>query len=323
MRTVVAIILSVFWVLGCPQVHADTTIPFEGVVDVHKERAALRVGGGETNTVALDIHRVDAETIAFSLDLRHVALPFADLATVVEGNVSLTGEGPSHREAFGEIHGRYTLVNHQPLRDLYLKFAVRERKLIIYKLWAGSLSANGQVELFGDHLSNLNFDIVSTDLEHVAGFFRNDRAMGAPAISGILTGGFSLKGPIAKSEIKGHLAAYGGCFNVLCYDNILIQMDGVFPHIRIDDSTVTHADGFSFNVAGSIDFSDLTRLATQVRQLKKVPIVEEQGGRREWVFKRLRSNEKGDSVTEMKYLLLKDDRGDTEGVLGFEKKIGF
>jgi hypothetical protein len=321
MKAVVVFILISAGLIGCPAVYAGAAIPFEGMVDLHKERLALRFGAGEANAVALDLHRSSPETVTFALDLRHIRLPLFDLATMVQGDITFTGPDASRREAVGEVRGRYTLVNYKPVRDLYLKFALRDRKLIIDRFWTGSLLASGEIELLGEHRSNLSLEIVSSDLERFFGLFQDNSALRVPDVSGIVTGALTLTGPLLKPFVKGHLAAYNGCFKALCYDTILLQLEGTFPRIQLNDSMVTHADGFSFNIAGSVDLSDLAHVPYQVRQLRKVPIIAQGKDRREWVFKRLRDDR--DSVTEMKYLWLKDDRGDAEGVLGFEKKIGF
>ena len=59
----------------------------------------------------------------------------------------------------------------------------------------------------------------------------------------------------------------------------------------------------------------------QVRHFHGMPVVETSAERRSWTVKSLGGS--GDSKTEMKYLFLKDDRGDAEAVLGVQKSIGF
>jgi hypothetical protein len=98
-------------------------------------------------------------------------------------------------------------------------------------------------------------------------------------------------------------------------------MKGTYPFVRLFDSTVTQAEGFMCNIAGMIDLGALDKLGAQVPQLVRTPMVGQgPNDRREWVLKRV-----GDaaSPTELKYLLMKNDRGDAEGVIGFEKRIGF
>ncbi|NTV28718.1 MAG: hypothetical protein HGA80_01405 [Candidatus Omnitrophica bacterium] len=312
--------LILFW---CPPVYARTDIPFEGTVDLRQESLALRVGNGDADAVRVDMRRAAKDALEFSVDLRHVRLPFFELSSVLQGRVSLSSNAQHRREAAGEIRSHYTLVNQKPVRDLYFKFAVRDRKLFIERLWAGALSVSGYIDLQEEHRSSLAMEIVSSDLEHICGLFQSVRTVHTPSVSGTLTGALTLTGPLASPLLKGRLAAYNGCFNALCYESILLQMEGTLPNIRLDDSVVTHADGFSFNLAGAVDLSDMAHMQAQIRQLGKVPVVSAARDKREWILKRQRSDSNRDAVTEMKYILLKDASGDSEGVLGFEHKIGF
>ena len=105
------------------------------------------------------------------------------------------------------------------------------------------------------------------------------------------------------------------------FDNILLDFEGTWPLIRLKDSLITQAEGFSFKFKGVVDLSDLANLSTQVRLFQKVPIVSSDKAKREWVFKSQRDGR--DMKTEMKYFLLKDDRGDTGAVLGVQKSLEF
>ena len=102
-----------------------------------------------------------------------------------------------------------------------------------------------------------------------------------------------------------------------------LQLHGVYPLVSLKDSVVHQEEGFSFQLSGLIDLRHLDKLPTQIRELKKKALVAQDKNKREWVFKRLQTGANRDSVTELKYLWLKDDRGDTQGILGFEKTIGF
>ncbi len=303
--------------------NARADIPFDGMVELRKERLFLRVGAGDTNAVEVGLQLAAKDTVAFSVDFRHVQLSALDLAMVLQGQVQLTGTGPHQWEAMGDVVSRYTLLNRKPVRDLSCKFFVQDGKLVIERLWLGSISVNGQIDLQGEYRSNLSVELVASDLEQVCGLFQNTGSVRTPTVTGTLTGALLLTGPFWRPVIKGRLAAYDGCFNALCYESILLQLEGEFPNIRLDDSVVTHADGYSFNLAGAVDLSDLERLPFQVRQLRKVPVVSAAKNRREWILKRQRSGSNRDAVTEMKYIWQKDDRGDAESVLGIEHKIGF
>ncbi|MBF0485293.1 MAG: hypothetical protein HQL16_02140 [Candidatus Omnitrophica bacterium] len=298
---------------------ALTEIPFAGMVDIKKERLTLRFGR-DTRTLALDVQTLARNKYHLTLDVGHVLTPFFDLAALIEGDFESVGVSKRDRAVSGHITSKYTFVNNKPVQDLNLKFAVRDRKFIIDSFLAGAFSGRGEIALWGEHRASLFFELLSADLEDVERMVLSDQKRGFD-LSGVITGAVALSGPLAKPEIKGHFSSYNGRIKTLNYDSIILQFEGTYPMIRLNDSLVTQAEGFTFKVAGPIDLSDMPKLAMQIRQLKKSPIVTADKNKREWVFKRL-SSEK-DSVTEMKYFFTKDDRGDTQGVLGMEKRFDF
>ena len=84
---------------------------------------------------------------------------------------------------------------------------------------------------------------------------------------------------------------------------------------------MTQAEGLTFRLSGALDIMDWAGIEAQVARLEKAPMISADDNRREWVFKRLKTAD--DMHTELKYFFLKNDRGDTEAVLGVQKSIGF
>jgi autotransporter translocation and assembly factor TamB len=140
-------------------------------------------------------------------------------------------------------------------------------------------------------------------------------------LTGALNAELMIQGPVFHPQVTGRLEATNGSMKTLAYDRIILNFDGVYPLITLRDSLVTQEQGMTIAVDGLIDLADLQSLSTQVRMLNRSAIIDQGRDGRSWVFKRIQ--EEDDSMMEMKYLLRKDDRGDTSAVIGIQKSIGF
>ncbi len=321
MNKIPGLVLLVLLCLSAPAAWARTVIPFSGTVDVLKGEASILIGWKEKEGVTLGLTHPSAEDYRLSLNIAHLKAPFGDFAALVEGNFRVQGDVSKKGELLGEIWSRYTLLNYRPVRDLHLKFALRERKLSIDDLVLGSLSGRGTISLEGNMPVNLSLDLFPVDLEETIGLLGLEKKPGAVPLSGIVTGELNLSGPMARPGLQGRVAFYNGRLKSYEYDTIEIDFDGTWPLVRIKDSLITQAAGLSFKFRGALDLSDLSNLGTQFRLFQKIPLVTANRGNREWVFKRLQTGK--DQKTEMKYYLMKDDRGDTSAVVGFQKSLEF
>ena len=170
----------------------------------------------------------------------------------------------------------------------------------------------------------LNIEVVSADIEEVSAIIR--AVCGAHSadplmFTGVMKGAFNVSGKWPRPHVQGRLAAYNGRVKAFDYDTISLDFDGQYPLLNIKEALITQAEGLSFRLAGGLDVSDWAGLPVQVAALKKFPMVTADDNRREWVFKRMQSPDA--TRTEMKYFFTKNDRGDTEAVVGIQKSIGF
>jgi hypothetical protein len=300
-------------------VFASVVVPFNGMIDLNAGKVEVHLGGQEAPSAHVKIERPSVGKYHVNIDLNHVPTPLCDLATVIDGDFKISGADRGHREFTGRLNSQYTLLDHKPVYDLQMKFAVKDRKFYVDLFEIGSLSARGQIGLTKDRPVSLWIDLLPVDIEEAFALLGYDEE--ALEMTGMASGTLNIAGPLRRPDIKGKLSFYNGELKAYPYENILLQFDGVYPLITLKDSIVNQMSGFSFKLAGSVDLEKLDRLPVQLKDLRRTPIVSGMdANKREWVFKRV---SEGDAVTEMKYLFLKDDRGDTEGVLGFERKIGF
>jgi hypothetical protein len=296
-------------------------ISFSGTLDLRAGKVSLAFVSPGAGDVLVDIQRPAGGGYDLKADIRHAVTPWGDVAAVLSGRFELVGSDPLRRELVGEISTRYTLLNYKPVRDVYLKFAVRDRRLIVDPLWFGALSGRGQIDLMGRHEMNVALELLSADLDELWVVLQN-HGMKTPSLSGIITGSLTMQGPLAKPAVDGHLAAYNGKLKNLSYEMIDLRFDGTYPQIRFQDGKVVSSNGPSFKIAGSIDLSDLDRLGTQVRQLKRELIVSDDTGGRTWAF---RLNAEDGHTTRLKSFVAgnADGRNQGDSVIGLEKHIGF
>lgn len=319
-KVALACVLFLLGICSFPcAVGASVVVPFTGVLDFHTGNVDVRLGGQEAPSVLVKIDRQAPGQYHVNADINHVPTPLCDLATIIDGDFKITGTDRGHREFTGRLKSQYTLLDHRPAYDLQTAFTVKERTLYIDRFEFGSLSAKGEIKLTKDRLVALWIDLLPVDIEEtidLLGYEEN-----ALAMTGMVSATLNITGPLRRPGIKGKISFYNGQLKTYPYNNILLQFEGNYPVMTLKDSTVNQMGGFSFKLAGSLDFEKLAHLPVQLRELKRTPIVPAgDADKREWVFKR---KSEGDTITEMKYLFLKDDRGDVEGILGFERKIGF
>jgi hypothetical protein len=296
-------------------------IPFEGMVDLKAAKVELTLGREGAGIVVCEIVRPSADRYDFKADVRHVSTSLGDVAALVSGRFELVGPDRLRRELVGEVSTRYTLLNYKPVRDVHIKFALKQRRLTIDPLWFGALSGHGQISLVAPHDMDVSLELLSADLDEFWSMLRG-HGIKTPPLSGVMTGALTLKGPWGKPVVNGHLAAYNGRLKNLSYEMIDLRFEGTYPLVHFQDGKVVSSDGPSFKVGGVLDLSDLSRLGTQVRQLKREFIVSDDVSGRTWAF---RLNTADGHATRLKSFFSGDADGRNQGeaVIGLEKHIGF
>ena len=305
-------------------VAARCVVPFSGTLDLKGSKVVLTFGDeqpGGGGVVIFEAARPVAGRYELKADIRHVATPLGDAAAVLSGYWELVGADPLRRELLGEVATQYTLLNYKPVRDVHVRFAVRERSLVVDPLWFGALSGRGRISLVDDHPMDVALDLLSADLEEFFALLHGHGLMKLP-LSGTVTGSLVLQGPLARPLVSGRLAAYEGRWKDFGYETIDLRFKGTYPMLRLEDGRLISSDGPSFRLEGAIDLGDLARLGTQVRHLKRELIVADDVGAGSRAF---RLNVSDGHATRLKSFVTGDADGRNQGeqVIGIEKQIGF
>ena len=144
---------------------------------------------------------------------------------------------------------------------------------------------------------------------------------------GKLNGQIALSGTPEKLMVKAGINSQNGYIENVAYDVMELHLQGLWPLIDVHNSRITKTNGFSFDLDGIVDLSDKKNMASQIKSIKKVPLINENSLQSEWVLKSIQ-DEGGEGKTETKYFIKKDKGSVWSGqegseVLGVEKKIGF
>ena len=328
-RSVLMIVVLAACAAGVPARADDlavprAVIPFSGTLDLKAPKVILTFGAEKPQgpgEVVLEIARIAGRRYDLKADIRHVDTPFGDAAAVLSGRFELVGPDPLHLELLAEVSTRYTLLNYKPVRDVYLKVAVRDQVLTVDPFRFGALSGHGRISLVGPHDMDVSLDLLSADLDEMWALLRG-QGMKTPPCSGIITGSLTLQGPWNKPVLGGHWTAYNGQWQQFAYEMIDLRFEGTYPLVRLQDSKAVSSDGPSFSFTGAIDLGDLSRLGAQVRQLKREVIVADDGIGRTRTF---RLNASDGHATRLRSFLSGDADGRNKGeqIIGLEKQIGF
>ena len=144
---------------------------------------------------------------------------------------------------------------------------------------------------------------------------------------GQLSGQIGLSGTPEKLMVNANIDSQNGYIEDVTYDRLELHLQGVYPLIDVYNSTITKTNGFSFDLDGIVDLSDKKNMVSQIKSIKKVPLINESSMQSEWVLKSIQ-DEDGNGKAETKYFIKKDKGLNWPGqegseVLGVEKKIGF
>ncbi len=312
-------------VFGPGMARASAVIPFTGTIDLKARQVDVLIGSASGGrSLSVSVLKSGRESYLLKIQALHAPLGLGDVVGTMNGEFRITGQDRMSRELYGELKSQDILLDQKPVPDVRFKFAVRDGYVMVDPLWSGGLAVRGSVELKGKRRVDMTCDVVSADIETVAGCIQRFFPQAGKSwsdVSGILKGSLHFSGAWPRPGIKGRVEVYSGRLKGFDYESILLDVDGGYPLLEVKMASVTGPEGLAFRLAGTLDLSDTGSLMEQVRHFRRITVVETSANRRSWTLKSTETDR--NSKTEMKYLFLKDDRGDAEAVLGVQKSIGF
>lgn len=288
---------------------ADRDFPFKGDIDLVQKKFNIVLDIDSKSSVAFSAQQVSGSEYKFLLDVNHLQIPLFDLMTKVESTVEVK---QAHRKTFsgppeglrlqGKVWSQYSLIDYKPVRELSGNFEVKDNKLFLYSLFFGSLQCNGTVDLRSPYQVDLTFNLYDVAMQDFLSFWGMSKKYES---AGLVTGEIKASGTVDNLALKGNLEGRNGFVQKLDFDVISLNIEGIYPDMKIARSMIAKSDGMSFTFDGSLNLKDRENFKKQIKALTLAPLVSESGSEREWTIRRL--NPDAAETTELKYRLRKGD----------------
>jgi len=287
---------------------AEKAFFFEGQIDFPDKEFNVVFNVDAESSVTAKVEKISETDYHFSLDIEHLKTPLFDLLSKIESSIEFVqGEGApvrtfSDTTLRGAIWSQYSLIDYKPIRELSGNFEIRDKKLFLKGLSVGRLTCNGYVGMVPPFESNFDVHLSGVDMKDFLRFWGLSEKYES---SGGVFGDIRVSGTLNHLTLKGNLESRHGFVQTLDYDVISLNIEGVYPHMKITRSTVSKSDGVSFAFDGPFNLSDKANFKKQIKALTIAPLVSDSGSELEWTIKRL--NPKDSDTTELKYRLNKED----------------
>ena len=303
-KTFLLVLLAVF----IPKLSfAEKVFFFEGQIDLLKNEFNVVLDLNEGSSITAKATRMSETNYRLSLDIDHLKTPFFDLLSKIESSIDLVkgengGNDPFDAALQGKIRSQYSLVNYKPINELSGRFEIKDKRLYVLALSVGNLTCEGYLDLASPYTLDVAVNLLGVDMKDFLNFWGSGKKYES---SGDVFGEIKASGSLDHLVLKGNLESRNGFVQKLDYDAIVLNIEGVYPFMRIAHSTVSKADGVSFSLNGLFDLSDRANFKKQIKELTLAPLVNDSGSEVEWTIKRL--NSEGSGMTEFKYHFKKGD----------------
>ena len=315
----------VFFLISRPAAcRSAVSLPFEGQVDFKQKKFIIKILNLK-RPMTLTAWVQEDDFIGFTLNVDDQKTLIGHISTFLEGRFQfLDGFVVDRTGIIGTIQGRHTFINNEPCGDFEAQWHVTKDRLIIRSLLSRGLSAEGQIRTTPPYVLDLALNLKNLDINPVLNAVQD---AGIRTSFGPFEGRLRITGSTDRIEIKGRLLTFNGTIEGLDYQDMLLNFEGVYPWVQIENSHIIQPDGTIFKIAGNLDLSRMTEFDKQVRRFMSKPLIQHDGQDLEWTLKRLHQNG-SDTTSELKYLYRKE-QGDhpalpQEGVIfGLERRLRF
>jgi len=309
---------------------AEKVFLFEGQVDFSKNEFNIVFDIDDKGSVVATAQKISETDYQFVVDIEHLKTPLFDLLSkiessieVIHNNTPLTSLADSTLR--GRIWSKYSLLDYKPVEELEGTFEIKNQQLLVTALSFGSFTCKGHIDITSPYGLDLTINLLGVDMNDFLNFWNSNKKYES---SGAVTGEIKVSGTLDHLALKGSLESQNGFVQKLNYHVISLNIEGVYPHMQISQSTISKSDGVSFLLDGPFDLSDKDNFKKQIKALTLAPLVHNSGSESEWTIKRLNSDNPG--ITELKYRFRKGDAlgtgtsiGDETDMFGLEQTRKF
>ena len=326
MRRVVAIVFLIFSLIIPSFAYALEVCPFSGQIDFLHNDISIMLGEKGRSSVSVRLSTLSEDHYQLKLNLDDLKTSLFEISTQLESSFQTIAVPPDKTFIKGKIVSHYSLFNRKPATEtgeLSGQFEIKNHILYLPASSMGEINFQGSVELFYPFKINLALQLDNMSMiDFLSVWVDNPDIHAHGNVSGVI----QIAGIPGHLILKGNLATYDGAVEELEYDSIVLNLEGEYPVLKLKDSTVTKADGVSFNISGNFDLSHRDHFRKEIESLTKSPLVKEGNSAWEWTIKR---KAKADvSTSEFKYFLHKKNSQENplkeeSDVMGVEQKIKF
>jgi len=309
MKMFKALIMLCMMVLLTDRSFAESEFTFKGDFDLTGQAINIVVDIEDQRSVAATFRRVADNGYKLSLDINHLKTPLFDLLSKIESDIELKqNDGNSSLPATdaprltGKVWSRYSLIDYKPVTELSGNFEIRDNRLMLHSLDFGILKCSGSVGLGAPFDLDLVFNLYDVAMDDFLNFWGSGQPY---QTAGTVSGDIKVSGTPDNLVLKGNLESRGGFVQKLDYDVISLNIEGIYPNMKIARSLIAKSDGVSFSFEGPLNLKDKKNFKKQLKALTIAPLVLGSGSEREWTIKRL--NPDATETTELKYRMRTGD----------------
>ena len=300
--------------------------PFQGEMDFTGENLSVLFKGDDQGSFKVQMIREAQNHFHLAITVDHFKTPLLDVATQLEGSLWFIQKNPQEQPwIHAEVSSQYTLIDYKPIRELSGQFEIKNGRLYLNALSVGGLKGDGSIELFGPFKVNVTLKLSEIAMPDFLSFWMGD-VEDVPS-SGMVSGQLQVTGPIGQLAITGSLMAYNGVVGPFVYESIVLNLEGLYPILRLTNSRVTRAEAVSFNLDGYLDLTKKGKFQEEIAALTRSPVISQKSDRQEWMITHQADDDHA-NTKEFKYFLQKKDNGNLTSeveseMLGVERSLKF
>jgi len=138
-----------------------------------------------------------------------------------------------------DFNTQASVVNYQPACELEASLILDpDRVRVVYAKAGDMASASGVVNIKPPVRLSLNINFNNLVLEQFINLIIENR----PDVSGTVSGRMSIKGPAVNPLAEAQISAKNGNLGSMTYENMVINADGTWPYLNINNSRIINKD---------------------------------------------------------------------------------